>query len=57
MDYLEIVGGKKLSGSVKISGAKNASLPLIASTILAKNKVTISNVPNVADIRTLLKLL
>lgn len=57
MDYLEIVGGKKLSGSVKISGAKNASLPLIAATILAKNNVTISNIPNVADIKTLLKLL
>ena len=57
MDYLEINGGNKLSGSVKISGAKNAALPLIASTILAKNRITITNIPNVADIRTLLKLL
>lgn len=57
MDYLKIVGGKKLSGSVKISGAKNAALPLIASTILSKNIVNVSNLPNVRDIRTLLNLL
>ena len=57
MDYLKIVGGKKLSGEVKISGAKNAALPLIASTILSKNKINISNLPNVKDIRTLLNLL
>ncbi|NPA82376.1 MAG: UDP-N-acetylglucosamine 1-carboxyvinyltransferase [Epsilonproteobacteria bacterium] len=57
MDFLRIRGGKKLKGSVKISGAKNAALPLIASSILAKNEVTISNIPNVKDIKTLLKLL
>ena len=38
MDYLEIVGGKKLSGSVTISGAKNAALPIIAATILSDRK-------------------
>ena len=57
MDYLEIVGGKKLSGSVKISGAKNAALPIIAATILSDKEVTLTNLPNVVDIRTLLKLL
>ncbi len=57
MDFLKIEGGKKLSGKVKISGAKNAALPLIASTILAKNSVEISNLPDVKDIRTLLNLL
>jgi len=57
MDYLEIVGGKKLSGSVTISGAKNAALPIIAATILSDKKVTLTNLPNVVDIRTLLKLL
>ncbi len=57
MDFLKIDGGKKLFGKVKISGAKNAALPLIASTILAKNSVEISNLPNVKDIRTLLNLL
>ncbi|DAB31071.1 MAG TPA: UDP-N-acetylglucosamine 1-carboxyvinyltransferase [Sulfurimonas sp. UBA12504] len=57
MDYLKITSAKNLSGSIKISGAKNASLPLIAMTILAKNPVVIKNLPHVADIRTLLKLL
>jgi len=37
MNYLQINGGNKLNGSVKISGAKNAALPLLASTILSKN--------------------
>lgn len=57
MDYLEIVGGRKLSGEVTISGAKNASLPIIAATILSDREVTLTNLPNVVDIRTLLKLL
>jgi UDP-N-acetylglucosamine 1-carboxyvinyltransferase len=56
MDYLQIKGGKKLSGSVKISGAKNAALPLIAATLLSSSKITLSNIPDVADIKTLLKL-
>jgi len=57
MEYLKIIGNQKLSGEVLISGAKNAALPLIASTILAKNSVTINNLPNVADINTFLKLI
>jgi len=57
MDYLKTQTIKSLSGTIKISGAKNASLPLIAMTILAKNVVNLKNLPHVADIRTLLKLL
>ncbi|EGV1315356.1 UDP-N-acetylglucosamine 1-carboxyvinyltransferase [Campylobacter jejuni] len=57
MTYLEIEGTNHLSGNVTISGAKNAALPLIVSSILAKNEVKISNVPNVADIKTLISLL
>lgn len=57
MQYLKIKGDKKLSGDVKISGAKNAALPLIASTILSKNSVKISNLPDVVDIKTLIKLI
>ena len=57
MDLLRIEGGKKLRGEVEISGAKNAALPLLALSILAKNRVEISNVPDVKDIKTLLKLL
>ncbi len=57
MDYLQIQGNVKLNGTIRISGAKNASLPLIAMTILASNEVTLKNIPHVADIKTLLKLL
>lgn len=57
MTYLEIEGTNHLSGNVAISGAKNAALPLIVSSILAKNEVKINNVPNVADIKTLISLL
>ncbi len=57
MHYLRINGGKKLSGSVKISGAKNAALPLIALSILSKNEVVIKNLPAVSDIHTLIQLL
>ncbi len=57
MDYLKIFKTNKLAGEIQISGAKNASLPLIAMTILAKNSVRIKNLPQVADINTLLKLL
>lgn len=57
MDYLKIKKTTKLSGEIRISGAKNASLPLIAMSILAKNSFKISNLPCVADIKTLLKLL
>ena len=54
---LLIVKKSPISGNVPISGAKNAALPLLALTILAKNTVKISNIPNVADINTMLKLL
>ena len=57
MDYLTIEGGYKLSGSVRIGGSKNASLPIIASTILSQEKVTLTNLPDVVDIKTLIKLL
>lgn len=57
MDFLQIRGGKRLQGRVQISGAKNAALPLIAASILAKNEVQISNLPQVSDIKTLIKLL
>ncbi len=57
MDYLRIQGPTKLQGTVTISGAKNAALPLITLTLLAHNPITMTNVPEVADIKTLLKLL
>jgi UDP-N-acetylglucosamine 1-carboxyvinyltransferase len=58
LKYLKINQLKKpLSGNIDIAGAKNAALPLLAATIIGKNKMTISNLPDVADIKTLLKLL
>ncbi|MDX1808266.1 MAG: UDP-N-acetylglucosamine 1-carboxyvinyltransferase [Sulfurospirillaceae bacterium] len=57
MHYLSIEGNQKLKGSIAISGAKNSALPLLAATLLSKNNVTLSNLPNVADVKTLLKLL
>ena len=57
MDYLHIEGGYPLGGEVKISGAKNAALPLLAVTLLSSTPMTLTNVPNVADIRTFITLL
>jgi len=57
VDYLQIKGGCRLEGTVTISGAKNAALPVIAATILSDKEVTLTNLPNVVDIRTLLHLL
>ncbi|MGE4294435.1 MAG: UDP-N-acetylglucosamine 1-carboxyvinyltransferase [Campylobacterales bacterium] len=57
MDYLEITGGHKLGGKLTVSGAKNAALPILAATILAKNSVCIRNLPKVADVQTFLKLI
>lgn len=57
MDKLIIHGGKRLKGSVKIGGAKNAALPCLAATILAEGRHTLHNIPQVADVRTMVKLL
>lgn len=57
MDKLVIEGGKKLSGSIEISGAKNACLPIIAATLLTDEKCVISNVPDLKDVTTMLKIL
>lgn len=57
MDYLQIHKTPKIQGSISISGAKNSALPILAATLLSKNEVTISNLPDVADVKTLTKLL
>lgn len=57
MDGLQIEGGERLSGSVRISGAKNATLPILAATLLAEGPVTIGNVPHLKDITTTVELL
>lgn len=57
MDKLLIQGGKALHGEVVISGAKNAALPIMAASLLANDNVTISNVPHLKDITTMMELL
>ena len=57
MKKLEVFGAKKLKGQIKISGSKNASLPILAATLLSKGKITLENLPNVTDIETMLRLL
>jgi UDP-N-acetylglucosamine 1-carboxyvinyltransferase len=57
MDKLIITGGARLSGDVRISGAKNAALPIMAATLLADSPVTISNIPHLHDITTTMELL
>ena len=57
MDKLIIEGGRELHGEIRISGAKNAALPLIAATLLAPGWHVIHNVPDLRDTRTILTLL
>lgn len=57
MDKLLITGGTPLKGEVCIAGAKNAALPILAGTLLADDKVTLSNVPRLRDVTTTLELL
>ena len=57
MEKLLIRGGNQLSGKITCSGAKNAALPMIASTILSDEKVTLRNLPYLQDITTMFELL
>ncbi len=57
MDKLLIEGGTALAGEVRISGAKNAALPILAGTLLATEPVTVSNVPQLNDVTTTISLL
>ena len=57
MDKLQIAGGIPLEGEIRISGAKNATLPILAGTLLADGTVTIGNVPHLQDVTTTIELL
>lgn len=57
MDKLVVEGGQRLEGSVKVSGAKNAILPILAGCLLARGKSIIRNVPDLTDVRTMMELL
>ena len=57
MQKLEVFGANKLKGQIKISGSKNASLPILAATLLSSKKTNLRNLPKVRDIETMLTLL
>lgn len=57
MDKLLITGGSRLNGEIRVSGAKNAALPIIAATLLTKDAVTVRNLPHLNDITTMIELL
>ena len=57
MQKLEVFGAKKLKGEINISGSKNASLPILAATLLSNKKIYLSNLPKVKDIQTMFNLL
>ena len=57
MDKLVIEGGRKLKGTVTISGAKNSCLPILAATLLSDDKSVIKNIPKLKDMTTMLKIL
>jgi UDP-N-acetylglucosamine 1-carboxyvinyltransferase len=57
MDRLQIDGGTALEGEVRISGAKNSALPILAGTLLASEPVSVGNVPHLQDVTTMIELL
>lgn len=57
MKYIEIIGGKNLTGEIKISGAKNSAVALVPASILADGIITIDNIPNISDIIALEEIL
>src|SRR5437016_11796103 len=57
MDAIQIEGGARLEGEVRVSGSKNAALPILAASLLTSGQSTFRNVPALNDIRTMCKLL
>lgn len=57
MDRIKIIGGGTLNGTIPISGAKNAALPLMIASLLTSDRVTLKNVPNLADVNLLARIL
>jgi UDP-N-acetylglucosamine 1-carboxyvinyltransferase len=57
MDRIKIIGGGELNGTIPISGAKNAALPLMIASLLTADRVTLKNVPNLADVNLLGRIL
>jgi len=57
MDQIVVTGGNRLSGTIEISGAKNAALPLMIASLLTADTVTLENLPDLADVESLIRIL
>jgi UDP-N-acetylglucosamine 1-carboxyvinyltransferase len=57
MDRIKITGGNELRGTIPISGAKNAALPLLIASLLTEDRLTLKNVPNLADVNLVVRIL
>ena len=57
MHLLEITGGNRLKGKVKVSGAKNSALPIMAAALLCEGETVLKNVPDLADVQQMMVLL
>ena len=57
MDKIEVEGINSLKGNIQISGSKNSSLPILASTLLIDEGIVISNIPNLSDVIFMIKIL
>jgi len=57
MDRIRIVGGNPLNGLIPVSGAKNAALPLMIASLLTKDPLILENVPRLADVSQLMRIL
>jgi UDP-N-acetylglucosamine 1-carboxyvinyltransferase len=57
MAKFEVIGGKKLKGEVRVSGSKNAALPIMCAALLIKGKVVLENVPNIEDVHAMIEIL
>ena len=56
MQYIEINGRKALSGEIELSGSKNSALPILASSLLSDKCMTLSNVPSLEDVKSMISL-
>ena len=57
MEYIEIDGGRELSGDIVLSGSKNSALPILACSLLSDKSFNLSNVPDLLDIKSMINLI
>ena len=57
MDVFRVYGGQPLEGEITISGSKNAALPIFAACLLTSERITLTNIPNLSDIRFMVEIL